>query len=287
MAKNEIDFSPANPENAAAAGEQEEASAAEAAEEGGVDISVGPEEEKKPEVVTMTPEEFAALKAQGDSTRAMKEGIADLASKLNAPAPHPMPVNAPTQTPEEFYAEHSDDMFDKEKGGALMAKYTKMVSEREYGPLLRGMSTALSTTRKELLEAKDPHFKRFKGEVESLVAQQPPDVQIQPDIYERAWQTVRAKHSAEIEAESVKSQVDAAVEAKLKELGIDPKNIPAGGMRPAAHVNSEGRSTPSVSSSSRPRVRLPDAATKQKLEAEALRKGMAVEDLLRVRGYIQ
>jgi hypothetical protein len=75
-----------------------------------------------------------------------------------------------------------------------------------------------------------------------------------------------------------------AVDAKLKEFGIDPTK-PA---RPAAHTQSEGRSVPTVSTTqARTKVRLPDAATKAKLEAEAKRKGMDIEDLLRTRGYIQ
>jgi hypothetical protein len=281
MAKNQIDFSPANPENAAAGAALEEG---EVTEEG-VEIGVGPEPEVKTEVVTMTPEEFAALKAQGDAARAMREGIEGLSAKLGASQPAPMPINTPSQTPEEYFAEHSDEIFDKEKGAAVLAKHSKMIAEREYGPLLRGMSTSLSNTRRELLEAKDPHYKKYKAEVEALVASQPPEVRIAPDIYERAWQNVRANHAAEIEAASVKEQVDKAVEAKLKELGIDPSK-PQG--RPAAHVNSEGRSTPAISSSStRQRVRLPDAATKTALEAEAKRKGMDIEDLLRVKGYMQ
>ena len=284
MAKNQIDFSPTNPENIAAGASALPADAAPDPDDK-LEVEVGPEVEENPEVVTMTPEEFAALKAQGDSTRAMKEGIEGLAAKLQVPVAAPQPVNASTQTAEEFFTEHSDEIFDKEKGAAVLKKFTKMASEQEYGGLLRGLSTSLSNTRKELLEAKDPQYKKYKAEVEALVASQPPDVQISPDIHERAWATVRQRHQSEIEAESVKEQVDKAVEAKLKELGIDPSK-PQG--RPAAHINSEGRSTPTVSSStSRPRVRLPDAATETRLRAEATRKGMDFEDLLRVKGYVQ
>jgi len=284
MAKNQIDFSPTNPENIAAGAE---AAAEENVEETNeLQVDVGPEEEPKPEVVTMTPAEFAALKAQGDSTRAMKESIDGLASKLQAPRTAPVPVNTPTQSPEEFFAEHSDEIFDKEKGAAVLRKYNKMVSEQEYGGLLRGMSSSLANTRKELLEARDPHFKKYKAEVEALVAQQPPDVQIAPDIFERAWVSVRQNHQAEIETETVAKKVDEAVAAKLKELGIDPTK-PAN-VRPAAHVNSEGRSTLTVpNGSTKPRVRLPDSATEQKLRAEAKRRGLDFEDLLRTRGYVK
>ena len=290
MAKNQIDFSPTNPENRAAGAPLTRFQDVETAEteQTDVEIVVGDEtEETKPEVVTMTPEEFAALKAQSDSTRALKEGIEGLGASLRSPvsAPPP-PANAPTQTPEEYFAEHSDEIFDKEKGAGVLAKHSKMIAEREYGPLLRGLSTSLSNTRKELLESKDPHFKRYKAEIEALVSQQPADVQIAPDVWERAWVAIRQKHAPEIEAESVKAQVDAAVNAKLKELGIDPTKLANGNARPAVHINSEGRSQPGVTNAARPKVRLPDAATKAKFEAEAKRKGMDIEDLLRARGYM-
>lgn len=254
-----------------------------------LEVLVGPEkEEEKPDVVTMTSEEFAALKASSDSARAVREGIEGLSAKLGQPqVVQQAPVNGPQQTPEEYFAEHSDEMFDKEKGAKVFETYSKMISERNYGPTLRGLSTKLANMSKERLEEKDPHFKKYKAEVDALVAQQPPDVRLAPDIYERAWLAVRQNHQAEIEADNVASQVATAVDKKLKELGIDPTKLATTSGRPAAHVGSEGRSTPSVSTTERKRsVRLPDAATEQKLRAEAMRKGMDFEDLLRQRGYI-
>jgi hypothetical protein len=288
MAKNKIDFSPTNPENAAMreAGAQAEAEDAPVVEEdnSALEVVVGPEEklDDKPEVVTMTPEEFAKLRASSDSAKALRDGIEGLASRL-APQQGPMPVNMPQQTPEEFYAEHSDDLFDKEKGAKVLRQYTKLVSEQEYGPILQNLSMSLSNTRKELLEARDPQYKKYKTEVEQLVASQPPNVRANPDIFEQAWNVVRQRHQAEIEEETVNEKVSKALDAKLKELGIDPSK-PA--QRPAAHVNSEGRSVPQQSSGTRTRVRLPDEATRKSLEAEALRKGMELEDLLKIRGYI-
>jgi hypothetical protein len=283
MAKNTIDFSPTNPENAAAGAPQEEP--IEETQE--LEVKVGPEEEKKPDVVTLTPEEFATLKASSDSARAVKEGIEGLAAKMQGTTQvvQAPPANAPQQTAEEFFAEHSDDIFDKEKGPALMRKFMKLASEQEYGGMLRGMSSALANTKKELLESRDPQFKRYKAEVEALVAQQPPEVQVQPDVYDRAWLTVRQRHASELEAEAVKSQVDAAVEAKLKELGIDPAKL-ASGERPPAHVQSAARSTPAVTTAGKRTVRLPDEKTQAALRAEATRRGLDFEDLLRTKGYL-
>jgi len=286
MAKNQIDFSPTNPENAAMGAPQNAPEPDEETDDT-LQIDVGPEPPKTAEVVTMTPEEFETLKRQSDSASAVKAGLEGLASKLQAPAPVVQtPVNAPSETPEEYFEKHADEIFDKEKGAAVLRRYNKLVAEQEYGPMLRGLSSALATTRKELLEAKDPHFKKYKVEVDALVAQQSPEVQLAPDIYERAWIAVRQKHQAEIEEETVNDRVGKAVEAKLKELGIDPTK-PKADARPAAHVSGEARSTPQITTNAKRSVRLPDAATKAKLEAGAKRKGMDLEDLLRVRGYIQ
>jgi hypothetical protein len=280
--KNEIDFSPTNPENIAAGAETEET------EEGSsLEVSVGPEEEEKPEVVTLSPEEFAALKASGDSAKAVQAGLEGLASKLQPQVIQAPTANSPRQTSEEFFAEHSDDIFDKEKGAKTLKQYNRMVADEEYGPMLRGMSTTLANTRKELLEAKDPHFKKYKAEVEALVSQQPADVQLKPDIYELAWQTVRARHQEEIVGETVKMQVADAVAAELKRLGIDPLKLPANGGRPPAHTSGEGRSVPQGSASGgRAKVRLPDAKTESALRAEATRRGLDFEDLLKTRGYM-
>jgi hypothetical protein len=286
MAKNKIDFSLDNPENAAVAETKEVIASASADEDEPLEVAVGPEEEAKPEVVTMTPEEFAALKASGDSAKAVREGIESLSAKLgSAPPPQQQVLNAPQETPEEFFQKNADDIFDHEKGAAVLRKYTKMVGEQEFGGVITNLSTSLQATKKELLEARDANYRKYKGEVETLVNQQPPNVRANPDIYEQAWNVVRQKHSSEIEAENVKSQVDKAVEQALRERGIDPSK--KGDMRPAAHVNSEGRSTPQAPGASRGKVRLPDEATKNKLMAEAKKKGMDLEDLLRLRGYMQ
>jgi hypothetical protein len=293
MAKNEIDFSPTNPENRAAGAPQEEEEVTDDTPE----VVVGEEEEEKPpaEVVTLTPEEFAALKAQSDSAGALKAGLEGLASKLQpSQTVIQQPANAPQQTAEEFYAEHSDDMFDKEKGPALMKKFMKLASEQEYGGMLRGLSTTLAKTRGELLEAKDPHFKKYKAEVEALIAAQPADVQMAPDIVEKAWFTVRQRHQVEIEEETIStkvaSKVDELVNEKLKALGLDPEKVKAaGGVRPAAHVNSEGRSTPSISgggSGGKTKIRYPDEKTRQEVEAYALKKGLDVETVAARRGYV-
>lgn len=287
MAKNQIDFSLENPENAAVVETKAaESRGAEDADEGALEIAVGPEEETKAEVVTLTPEEFAALKASGDSAKAVRESIDSLSAKLGgAPPAAAAPMNAPQETPEEFYQKHADDLFDKDKGAAVLRKYTKMVGEQEFGGIITNLSTSLQATKKELLEAKDANYRKYKTEVEALIAQQPPNVRANPDIYEQAWNVVRQKHAPEIEAESVKAQVDKAVADALKAAGIDPSK--KADLRPAAHVNSERGSAASGSGSTRRVARFPDEATKQKLMAEAVRKGMDFEDLARTRGYIQ
>jgi len=250
-----------------------------------VDIVVGPEPDKKPDVVTLTPEQFAQLQSQSDTARAVKEGIEGLTSKLYTPqASAPAPVNAPTQTAEEYLAEHGDDLFDKEKAPKIMAEFNKKYAEREFIPVITNLSAQLAATKRELLENRDPMFKKYAPEIEALVRAQPANVQAQPDIYERAWQTVRERHRAEIEEETVNSKVAAAVEAKLKELGIDPTK-PTAPARPAAYENSAARSAQSTPNAGKRTIRLPDEATLKKYEAEALRKGLDIKDLLATKGY--
>jgi hypothetical protein len=250
------------------------------------EIAVGPEPDRKPEVVTLTPAEFAALKAQGDSAQAIQKGIEGLAGRMASPQPAAAPpVNTPVQSPEEFFAEHSDDLFDKEKGAKVLAEYNKKVIERDFGPMFSNISAQLAATKKELLLEKDPYFKKYEAEIEALVQAQPPNVRIQPNVYELAWRDIRAKHSKDIEDDSVNAQIDARVAERLKELGIDPAKPRQPEGRPAAYVNSEGRSAPSATPAGKRTVRLPDEATRIKLEKEALRRGLELSDLLKIKGY--
>jgi len=250
-----------------------------------IEVVVGDVKEEAPATnVTLTSEEFAALKASGDSAKALQLGLEGLSSKLVPQAQAPA-VNAPTETPEEYYAAHADDLFDKDKGGKVLAEYSKRVMEREYGPMFSNVSAQLVATRKELLETRDPMYKKYSSEVEALVKSLPASAQLQPDIYERAWQNVRQKHQPEIEEESVNARVEAAVEKKLKELGIDSKAT-KGNERPPAYANSAARSGGSAPGSSKRTVRLPDEQTRVKLEREALRKGLDFNDLLRSKGYV-
>jgi len=247
-----------------------------------IDIAVGPEPEAKPEVVSLSPAEFAALKAQGDSAQAIQKGIAGLGDRLATPqyAP-PTPANTPVQSAEEFLAEHSDDLFDKEKAPKLMAEFNKRFVEREYGPVLANMGAQLASAKRELLAARDPQFKKYEAEVDRLVKSQPLGVQAQPDIYERAWLTVKQAHQSEIEDDSINAKVD----ARLKELGIDPATMkPKVEPRPDAYTNSASRSVGSAGSTKRT-IRLPDEATKKKYEREAAKRGLDLADYLRTKGY--
>jgi hypothetical protein len=257
-----------------------------AAAEPELDIAVGEAPlEAKPDVVTLSPAEFAALKAQGDSAAAIAKGIESLGSRMGAPAQAAPPANTPVQTPEEFFAEHSDDLFDKEKGAKLMAEYNKRLMEREYGPMFANVSSQLASTKRDLLAARDPLFKKYEAEIEALVKSQPQNVQVQPDVYDRAWLTIREKHRSEIEEETVNARVNEAVAKALKEAGIEPGKKGAGD-RPPAYENSASRSAGAAPAAGKRTVRLPNEETRKKLENEARRRGIDMADLLRSKGYM-
>ena len=249
-----------------------------------LEIKIGKEDDDKPEVVTMSPEEFKKLKEAGDSSGAIAKAFEGLSEKLSRPTyvPPAQPVNTPQQTPEEFYAEHADDMFDKEKAPKIMSQYQKMLMEREYGGMFANVSATLSATKKELLAAKDPDFKKYQAEVEELVARQSANVRLLPDVYDRAWHDVRESHREEIESDRVSKKVEELVNAKLKELGIDPEKKKSD--RPPAYENSA--SSRNGASSAKRTARLPDEATRTRLEREAQRRGLDLADLLRSKGYM-
>ncbi len=246
-------------------------------------------EEKKPEekpgVEQLTPEQVKELRARADSTKVLADGLAALGAGLNRPVVvQQPPINSPQETPEEFYEKNADKMFDPKEGAKLMATYTKMVAERDYGPMLQGQARALATANWKLLKGEDPYAKKYASEVEALVAQQNAATQAMPNVYELAWVEVRKKHQSEIDKETIDAKVQEAVTAALKEHGID---LGKPGERPAA------RTTGETSTASRPRptegkrtVRIPDAKTKAEIENYARRKLMSIEDVCKSRGYM-
>ena len=48
--------------------------------------------------------------------------------------------------------------------------------------MFANVSATLSATKKELLAAKDPDFKKYQAEVEELVARQSANVRLLPDV---------------------------------------------------------------------------------------------------------
>jgi hypothetical protein len=247
-----------------------------------IDVQVGDEPEPKPDIVTMKPDELAALRAQADTAKAVRDGIEGLASKFAQPQVQ-VPVNAPTQTPEEFYAEHSDDLFDKEKGPKVLAQFQDMVFKRDYGPVLQGMTARIGTLTKENLKATDPYFKDYENEVEALVKAQPANVQALPDVYDRAWMTIREKHRSEIEQKSIDAKVDERLNAKLKELGIESDAVGAD-KKPPVNANSAARAQGGGASATKPVLRFKTEDDKQKAIREAERRGLSLGDYMRSRG---
>ncbi|MFA5335699.1 MAG: hypothetical protein WC324_02140 [Candidatus Omnitrophota bacterium] len=243
-----------------------------------VEIKIGEDEiDDKPEIVTMKPDELAVLRAQADTAKAVKEGIEGLASRMQMPQAQ-APVNTPQQTPEEFYAEHSDDLFDKEKGAKVLAQYNKMVMEREFGPMIQGMSAKIGTLAKENLKLSDPLFKDYESEVDALVKQQPANVQSMPDVYERAWLTIREKHRGEIETKSIDAKVEERLNARLKELGIDSASA-----RPPARINSDSRSV-GAGPAPKSTIRFKTEEDRDHAVREAEKRGLSLSDYMRKKG---
>ena len=249
-------------------------------------------EEVDTSVVTVKLDELNSLKAQAETARAVKEGIEGLASRIGA-QPQAQPVNTPKKSAEEFYAEHAEEMYDPTKGAKLMRQYNKMVAEEEVGPIVSSLSTELAKTKRELLETRDPLFKKYAAEVDALVNSQPSNVRMQSNIYELAWGQVRQTHEADIRGELVKSEVKEQVQAALKELGLEidektgkPKSQAQA--KPPAYASGAGGRAPSQPvAGTRPRAVIKDAETEAKLRSEAKRRGMDFNDLLRAKGLLR
>ena len=167
--------------------------------------------------VTMTREEFSALKAGQDSTTTLSQSFGKLAERLGQPrAPEVANVAAPVQSTDE---ELENEIFTP---GKTMATIRKILAAE--GAPSQGQSIqALMQTNRKLLEL-DPATKdlygKYKAEVEAKVQSIPPQYRFQPDIYEKAYHEVLKERQSEIVESRAQELADKAVAAALAKYGI-------------------------------------------------------------------
>lgn len=170
--------------------------------------------------VILTKEEFENLKKGTDSTGALLEGFKGLQEALKAPS---APANIQQQigeTDAEFEERLERELFSPGATGKTIKEAIARYGGGQVNQLMGFMSQQAKTIL-ELHPEKGKIFNKYKGEIEDFVKALPVSDQINPQVWNYALDQITNKHKDEIIQESVNEQVDRAVAAKLKELGID------------------------------------------------------------------
>lgn len=241
------------------------------------------EADEQEEKITLSKEEYEALRKGTDSTGALLEGFKGLQEALKAPS---QPVNVQQQvgeSDEDFEKRLEKELFSEGKTG----KAVKEAIQRYGGGQVSQLMGIISQQNRQIIEMhpeKSKVFNRYKGEIEGLVKGLPQDQQFHPQVWDYALEQIKAKHRDELDKESIDSQVAAAVEAKLKELGIESSSVKPGGVKEQSRgsfVESGRGSSVGTGAVQKRKV----YATAAEIE-EAQKSGVSIEHYLRKIGKI-
>ena len=233
------------------------------------------QEEKKPEGVTLTPEQYQELLAGKDSTAALTKGLGQLAETMRQPS---QPVNQP-QMP-GFDPKEIEELAFKPGGftEAVQKVATQLLGQAQ-GPLAAGMVQQ----NKRLLKV-DPQtselFNEYEQEIEKRVRGLPVQYQMQPDIYEQVYKQVVFEKTDEITNKRAQKIAEEAVKKALEAAGIKPDGK-AVGASPKPAMYQEGSVRPSV-----PKVTRKVYVTKDDLE-DMRERGMDPEDKDQIDTYVR
>lgn len=238
--------------------------------EGDEDDEEGGDEGK----VTLTRQEYEALRQGKDPTDVLAKGLADLKDVLGKQQPANL-QQQPGESDEEFEKRLEQDLFAEGKSG----KAIKEAIQRYGGGQIGQLMTYISSQNKKLLELdgeRGPIFKEYRGEIEKFVEGLPPEQQNHPQVWDYAFEQVKGRHVDDIAKKRADERIDELVNARLREMGYDPDSVPQNGgqkKRRASHVES-GRG--SANAGAAPAKKRKIYATADDKEA-ARRSGIATE----------
>jgi hypothetical protein len=163
-------------------------------------------------------ERMQDLTSKSDSVEAMRQGIADLGDKLQGQqrAQQNVPQQQPGESLAAFKERFNKELWKSKDPFSLIQQAAAQVVAPAFQELSRGTATA--NKRALLSDSEDgPVFKKYKKEVENLVASLPANQQNNPQVWDYALQQVKQNHSSELEEE----RIERIVAERLAELGHD------------------------------------------------------------------
>jgi hypothetical protein len=172
--------------------------------------------------IELTPEEYQALMAKGDSSAQLGNSLKEMVAKLSGqPA-----ANTPQAVPDTYNPETLEtQMFEAGKS----VKTVESIAQRVMAQGQSAMAQTIIQQNKKILQL-DPKtselFKQFEGEVEKKIAALPMQYRMMPDIYEKAFQQVMIENQNAVIEMQVKKRVETLMAAGKKAETPAPKAGP-------------------------------------------------------------
>jgi hypothetical protein len=230
--------------------------------------------------VTLTKDEYEALKSGKDPTNALAKGLEDLKEVLSKQGQPANIQQQPGESDEDFEKRLESELFSEGQSG----KAIREAVERYSGSQANQLMAYISQQNKRLLQLdseKGPVFKRFQSEIEREVENLPKNQQNHPQVWDYAFEQVKGRHQDELAAESAEEKANRLFKEKMEALGLDENGNPLEGQasqrskqRRPAHVES-GKGSANRTSSSGPRKKKLYVTEQDK--QEAARSGVPVE----------
>lgn len=193
------------------------------------------EEDEDDGKVTLSRDEYEALKQGKDSTSVLANSMKELKEVLSGQGEPANVQQKPGESDEDFEKRLEQELF----ADGQSAKAIKEAVQR-YGGMGQVMSY-ISQQNKRLLkldEESGPIFKRYESEIENVVNKLPPDQQNHPQVWEYALGQVKERHKDELQSESVEQMVQRRVQEELEKLGVSGQQEGTKGKKSAPFVES-------------------------------------------------
>jgi hypothetical protein len=222
-----------------------------------------PEEPDSTKVV-LSKDEYEALRKGSDSSSAIVTGLKDLAGAMR-PGQQPANIDQkPGESEADFEKRLEAEMFEQGKAGKVISEAITRQTRGTLGALI-GIMSDQNKQLVELNPSTATVFTKYKGEIENYVSSLPANQKNNPLVWTQAVNEIKRRHQDDIIEETVNSKVqeriDAEVNKRLAEYGIDP-GAPAGDRstaRPRASMVSGalgGRSANVTTGTERPRTKV-------------------------------
>ena len=185
----------------------------------GQDVSDNGEEDT--EKVTLSKEEFEALRSSANSVEAMREGISKLGENMQgqrkAEPVNEAPVQQQGESDDAFWKRFQDELFKSDNPKPLFEE----MMNRMAGPYVNQQNAELAKANKRLMML-DPdrgtRFKKYLSEIEGFVQTLPREQQTHPQVWEYSYNQVLQRHTDDLISEEVEKRMREREEERNQSL---------------------------------------------------------------------